>query len=261
MKHLAIVLSLALTLSTSTVYADPSGQPAVDYARDVAPVFAKYCVQCHGAEKQESGLRLDSGLLVLQGGNTGPSVVAGKSAESLLVKAVTGQSDQFEMPPEEPRPTPEEVGLVVAWIDQGALVPAEVTDPAAIKGREHWSFQPVVRRDAPAVSDPTWVKNPIDAFVLARLDQEGIRPSPEADRATLIRRLSLDLLGLPPSPAEVDQFLADTRTDAYEQLVDRLLASPHYGERQARHWLDLARYADSNGFTIDGPRSGSIATG
>src|SRR5207244_11627570 len=130
----------------------------------------------------------------------------------------------------------------------------EVAEGPATPKSKHWSFQPVARRTPPAVRDAAWVRNPIDRFVLARLEKEGIRPSPEADRATLIRRLSLDLLGLPPSPREVDEFLNDTRPDAYERLVDRLLVSPHYGERWGRHRLDLARYADRDGYEKDNPR-------
>jgi hypothetical protein len=157
------------------------------------------------------------------------------------------------MPPEGPRLSVEQVSLLRAWIDQGAAWPVE-GDPAADAGADHWSFSPPVRHQPPAVADVSWVRSPIDAFVLARLEAAGLSPSPEADRPTLIRRLSLDLLGLPPSPDEVAQFLADEAPGAYERLVDRLLASPHYGERWGRHWLDLARYADSNGYDNDEPR-------
>src|SRR3989454_3259690 len=141
------------------------------------------------------------------------------------------------------------------------LIPASLAvwvgaaEPASRGSSDHWAFQPVRRPAFPEVKDPAWVKSPIDAFILARLEQEGLKPAPEADRETLVRRLSLDLLGLPPTLAEVEEFVSDPRPDAYELLVDRLLASPHYGERWARHWLDQARYADSNGYTIDGSRS------
>src|SRR5262249_25632846 len=142
------------------------------------------------------------------------------------------------------------------WIDQGARAPASEKIGIAAKGNtRHWAFQPIASPSAPPVKNSVWIRNPIDRLILARLEKEGVAPSPEADRVTLIRRLSLDLLGLPPSISEVDEYLSDSRPDAYERLVNRLLESPHYGERWGRHWLDLARYADSNGFNIDSPRS------
>jgi mono/diheme cytochrome c family protein len=226
----------------------------VDYLRDVKPLLAKTCYACHGADKQRSGLRLDTAAAALEGGNSGPAVVPGKSGDSLLIKAVTAADGVSAMPPKEPRLTPQQVAILRAWIDAGAKAPAgELAE--APKATTHWSFRPPLRPAPPAVKDGAWVRNPIDRFVLARLDRDGIRPSPEADRVTLIRRLSLDLIGLPPTPQEVDAFVADARPDAYERLVDRLLASPHYGERWGRWWLDLARYADSNGYSIDAPRS------
>ena len=159
------------------------------------------------------------------------------------------------MPPEGDRLTADQIGLLRAWIDQGAKWPdtASVTDDVA----GHWSFRPVVRSAIPPTSD-RWTRGPVDAFVLDRMNagQETaqLEPSPEADRVTLIRRLSFDLLGLPPSPAEVDEFVADSSPDAYERLVDRLLASPHFGERWARHWLDVVRFAESDGFETNQPR-------
>jgi mono/diheme cytochrome c family protein len=229
---------------------------AADYLRDVKPLLARRCVVCHGPAKQKAGLRLDTAAAMRKGGDAGAVLVPGKSADSLLIRAVTGAPDVPLMPRNGPRLTAAEVAILRAWIDQGARAPAqEVAGAATALRTTHWSFQPVVRPPLPAVQDSTWVRNPIDRFILARLEKEGIRPSPEADRATLIRRVSLDLVGLPPSVAEVDAFVTDTRPDAYERLVERLLASPHYGERWGRHWLDLARYADSNGFNIDAPRS------
>ena len=160
------------------------------------------------------------------------------------------------MPPKQPRLTAAEIALVRRWIDAGAIGPTEETITAS-KGpdRSHWSFRPVVRPPLPKVHNPGWCRNGIDYFILQQLEAQGISPSPEADRVTLIRRLSLDLLGLPPTPEEVDAFVHDTSANAYEKLVDRLLKNPHYGERWGRHWLDAARYADSNGFNIDAPRS------
>ena len=162
-------------------------------------------------------------------------------------------------------PLPFLLTLAAAWsVATGAATEvgggAEAPENAPAPGREeiaarHWAFQPIARPEPPPVANEAWVHNPIDRFVLARLERDGLKPSPAADRATLIRRLGLDLLGLLPSPGEVDAFILDNRPDGYEHLVGRLLDSPHYGERWGRHWLDLARYADSNGFTIDGPRS------
>ncbi len=235
----------------------PRAAAAVDYLRDVKPVFAKHCTSCHGPEKQRSGLRLDTARAAVRGGNAGPAVVPGKSAESRLVVAVTGADPDnvAVMPPKEPRLTPKEVAALRAWIDDGARAPADEVAEGGPKKSTHWAFRAPVRPAEPNVKDSAWVRNAIDRFVLARLEREGIRPAPEADRVTLIRRLTFDLTGLPPTPHDVDAFLADARPDAYERLADRLLASPHYGEKWGRHWLDLARYADSNGYSIDGPRS------
>jgi mono/diheme cytochrome c family protein len=224
----------------------------VDYLRDVKPVLAKHCTACHGADKQRSGLRLDTAALLLKGGNAGPAAVPGKAADSLLVKAVTGADDVKVMPPKGPRLTPAQVDTLRAWIDGGAKAPAGEVPQTAAAASKHWAFRPPVRPAVPAVKGAA--RNPIDNFLRARLEKEGIAPSPEADRVTLVRRLSLDLLGLPPTPREVDDFVNDPAPDAYEKLVDRLLASPHYGERAGRWWLDQARYADSNGYSIDAAR-------
>ncbi len=254
MRFVFILLLAGLALPEHPARGDDA-RP-VDYLQDVKPVLAKHCVACHGAEKQKSGLRLDSVALAKRGGDTGPAIEPGKSAESLLVQAVTGAEGVTAMPPKgEPPLSNDEIALLKLWIDQGAKAPAEEAAGGPAKGANHWSFRPVVRPPLPEVVNKTWVRNEIDAFVLARLEKEGLHPSPEADRVTLIRRLSLDLLGLPPTIEEVDAFVADTRPDACEILVDRLLDSPHYGERWGRHWLDLARYADSNGFTRDFARS------
>jgi mono/diheme cytochrome c family protein len=220
---------------------------------DVRQVLAKHCVSCHGPAKQKAGLRLDSSTAVLKGSDSGSVVVRGKSKESLLIKALTGDADAPAMPPpERPKLTAVEIAAVKSWIDAG--VPAFGDESVASQKSDHWAFQPIRRPHVPNDNSP-WNRNPIDAFILQRLTKENLTPSPDADRITLLRRVSLDLTGLPPTPAEVDAFLRDNRLDAYERVVTRLLNSPHYGERWARHWLDLARYADSNGFTIDGPRT------
>ncbi|HWB10207.1 MAG TPA: PSD1 and planctomycete cytochrome C domain-containing protein [Pirellulales bacterium] len=244
-----LVLKFALTA--------PAAQAqSVDYVRDIRPILAKHCYECHGPDKQKSGLRLDTVAATKEGGYSGAAVVPGKSGESLLLTALTGTGDVPRMPEGRPPLSEAEIELVKAWIDQGAAAPTDDA-PATAKtgGSKHWAFQPLSRLAAPAVSRPEWVRNEIDTYILARLEVEGLTPSPEADRTTLVRRLSLDLTGLLPSPAEVEEFLADGAADAYERLVDRLLASPRYGEKWARHWLDQARYADSNGYTIDSGRS------
>ncbi|HEY7311603.1 MAG TPA: PSD1 and planctomycete cytochrome C domain-containing protein [Gemmataceae bacterium] len=228
-----------------------------DYVRDIQPVLTKHCTACHGAKKQRSSLRLDSARAVRSGGNSGPAVTPGKSGTSRLIQAITGGTDDVAvMPPKGPRLSEREVALLRTWIDAGASIPAgETTVQTGNERGKHWAFQPIRRPTEPAVKNADWCRNPIDRFILARLEKQGIAPSPEADRATLLRRVSLDLTGLPPTPKEIDDFLADRRPDAYERVVDRLLSSPHYGERWGRHWLDLARYADSNGYSIDSPRS------
>src|SRR5438105_1480198 len=228
-----------------------AGEP-VDYPRDVKPVLAKHCYACHGPENQKAGLRLDTAALALKGSAAGAVVVAGQGKDSKLIKAASGAKGVKPMPPRDPRLTAGQIALLKAWVDQGAKAPpGEVALPSVAAKSNHWAFQTPVRPPPPAVKTPLWVRNPIDRFILARLEKEGIKPSPEADRVTLIRRLSLDLLGLPPTPQEVDEFVRDSRADAYERLVDRLLASPHYGERWGRHWLDLGRYADSDGLAKD----------
>ncbi|HUY92664.1 MAG TPA: DUF1553 domain-containing protein [Pirellulales bacterium] len=236
--------------------AEPAGARPVDYRQDIQPLLAKRCYECHGPDVQKSGLRLDTVAAAIEGGYSGAAIVAGKSGESLLVAALSGAKDVEKMPPKGPPLAEAEITLFKAWIDQGAKRPADDA-PAAPKAaaNKHWAYQPLAQPAIPQVSTPAWVRNPIDALILARLDAASVKPAREADRVTLIRRLSLDLVGLPPSPAEIEAFVNDPNSDAYEQLVDRLLGSPHYAERWARHWLDQARYADSNGYTIDGGRS------
>jgi hypothetical protein len=230
----------------------PAATKKVDFARDVQPIFANACYSCHGEKKQQSSFRLDRKDDALRGGEIGKAIVPGKSADSALIRYVAGHVPDMLMPPKkENRLTADQIGLLRAWIDQGAEWPEsgdKSRDP-----RQHWAFKAPVRPAVPS-SSSKWVRNPIDAFILAKLDQEKLTPSPEADRITLLRRLYLDLVGLPPSPKEVDAFLADKSKDAYEKAVERLLESPHYGERWGRHWLDAARYADSDGYEKDKAR-------
>jgi hypothetical protein len=219
----------------------------VDFVRDIQPIFQKSCVMCHGPQTQMAGLRLDAKQSVFA-----KVVVPGKSADSHLYQRVAGIGDVARMPMGG-RLADDQVASIKAWIDQGAEWPDGVG--AQVKAaKTHWAFIPPKRPPLPGVKDTAWPRNPIDYFILARLEKEGLSPSPEADRTTLLRRLSLDLTGLPPTPAEVDDFLKDKAKDAYEVQVDRLLNSPHYGERWARFWLDAAQYADSNGYEKDRPR-------
>ncbi|HEV3204640.1 MAG TPA: PSD1 and planctomycete cytochrome C domain-containing protein, partial [Gemmataceae bacterium] len=189
----------------------------------------------------------------LKGGNSGAVIKPGVGKNSRLIHLVSGQDPDLKMPPTGKGLSADEVGRLRAWIDQGAHWPKDVvlTAPSSSQSHTHWSYLPIQRPTIPKVSQPHWIRNPIDSFILAGLDAGNIAPAPEADRVTLIRRLCLDLLGLPPSLEEVDAFLNDTQPQAYERLVDRLLDSPHYGERWGRHWLDLARYADSDGYEKD----------
>jgi mono/diheme cytochrome c family protein len=223
----------------------PAAKSKIEFARDIEPLLAKRCVVCHGPAQQMSGLRLDQKDAALKGGASGTDIVPGKSAESRLIRLVAGLEKKV-MPPMGARLTADEIGLLRAWIDQGVEWPAAKAP--------HWSFQKIQRTAPPAVRDRSWPRNEVDNFILARLEREGIAPSPEAPKLTLLRRVSLDLTGLPPSPDEVRAFLSDNRPDAYERLVDRLLDSPHYGEKWARYWLDLARYADSDGYEKDRSR-------
>ena len=242
--------ALLLSLAAAAQAADnlpPAAKIKVDYARDIAPLLSSRCYMCHGPQQQMSGLRLDrkdAAMRVIQ---------PGKSANSRLIYMVAGLGNKV-MPPVGPRLTASQIGLLRAWIDQGVNWPAALETASAKPQPTHWSFRPIAHPAPPAVRDRAWPRNAIDDFVLARLETEGIAPSPEASKTTLIRRASLDITGLPPTPQEIDAFLRDNRPDAYERLVDRLLDSPHYGERWGRFWLDLARYADSDGYEKDRAR-------
>ncbi|MSR57528.1 MAG: DUF1549 domain-containing protein [Planctomycetaceae bacterium] len=221
----------------------PAAEP-VDYARQVKPLLTKRCYACHGALKSQAGLRLDTAASALKGGDGGPAVEPGQAAESLLIKAITGVDGVRQMPPpgEGERLSVEEVAIVRAWVDQGAAAPADEQpqpDP-----RTHWAFQRVERPAIPQVHDPAWVRNPIDAFVAAKHERQGLRPTTPAAKGALLRRVSLDLIGLPPTRDELHAFQSDMDEDAYERVVDRLLDSPQYGERWARHWMDVWRYSD-----------------
>ncbi len=246
---------------SSLTAAEPAALPPpvarqVDYARDIEPIFRSRCYVCHGEQIQTNGLRLDRPDAAFRGGYSGPVIQPGQSAQSKLIQLVAGVKGDKVMPPVGERLTPEQIGLLRAWVDQGALwSPSEASAnlpqaSAKLKSR-HWALQAVQRPQTPPVQNAAWAKNPVDVFVLARLEKEGMEPSPEAEKTTLVRRVHLDLIGLPPPPERVKRFLADNRPDAYERLVDDLLDSEHYGEKWAKYWLDLARYADSDGYEVD----------
>ncbi len=234
---MASPLLLAMILAAAP--ADP-----VDYPGAVKPVLARRCYSCHGALKQRAGLRLDTAGLILKGGDGGPAIEPGRSADSLLVEAITG-SEGWRMPPEGPPLSTDEIGLIRGWIDRGAPAPDEKPQPDP---RAHWAFRPPARPEVPRVDGPGGIRNPIDAFIARDLGRRGLVPTPPAGPAELLRRVSIDLTGLAPAPAELAGFLADPSPDAYEKVVDRLLASPRHGERWARHWMDVWRYSDWAGY-------------
>ncbi|MFM8436401.1 MAG: DUF1549 domain-containing protein, partial [Planctomycetia bacterium] len=225
------------------------------------------CTECHGPDGQESHLRLDSRAGILTGGDFGPAAVSGKADASEMIRRVKTTNPEQRMPPEGDRLTADEVATLSAWIDAGLPWPGHEAEPQDEAGRDarlnHWAWQPIAKPSPPtaqaafaSLPNVEAERNPIDFFIRAKLIENGSRlaPSPAGDRATLIRRLSFDLVGLPPTPDEVQAFVADPDPKAYEKLVDRLLASPRYGERWARHWLDVVHYADTHGYDKDKPR-------
>ena len=246
----AIILLLGFVLE-----GEGSGQRApVDFDREVAPLLAERCLDCHSGPKPKGGLDLTSHKATLAGGESGPALVAGKVDESELWLRV----DEGEMPPKKPL-AEDERKILKAWIASGASWGTDPIDPFRITtakraGYDWWSLRPIDRPELPQDISHGWGRTGVDAFIAAKLKEKGLEPSPEADRRTLIRRSTLDLIGLLPTPEEVEAFVKDTDPLAYERLVDRLLASPHYGERWARHWLDVARFGESDGFERNMPR-------
>lgn len=231
-----MILRLAIALCASLGMAQ-----AADYLREVKPILAEHCYRCHGASQQKSGLRVDTAAAASKGGEKGPSLKAGNSAESILVQVIKGTHPEIsQMPYKKPPLSDAQIALIERWINEGARAPAD----EAPQSNQHWAFVKPSRPALPSMRNTKWPRNEVDYFVLARLEKEGIAPSAEADASTVIRRLCLDLTGLPPKAGE-----------SLDDLVERLLGSPHYGERWGRLWLDTARYADSNGYSIDAPRS------
>jgi len=228
-----------------------------NFRESIEPVLIKECYRCHSAkaEKLKGGLRLDSREAMLRGGDTGPAVVPGKSSESLLVQALRHEGG-LEMPPKASALSGEVVARFVKWIDDGAPAPAAGSATAAVvpgpgDARKHWAFQPVTWPVPPVVNDRSWPLTPVDTFVLAKLEERGWSPAADASPSDWLRRVTFDLTGLPPSPEEIEAFERDLSPGAFESAVDRLLASPRHGERWAQHWLDVIRYAETEGFEYD----------
>ncbi|OYV85948.1 MAG: hypothetical protein B7Z73_12615, partial [Planctomycetia bacterium 21-64-5] len=237
----------------------PPAERLVDFVKDVQPIFRERCFECHAKGNEEGGLNLGVRSRVLEGGQGGAIIVRGSSAASRLVYAVAGVDAGFLMPPDGERLTAEEIGVLRAWIDQGADWPAgaDVLDPRAEQAKQHWAFQPLRAVEPPQVANTAWPRNVLDRFVLARLESAGLPPAPLLEPRGLIRRAAFDVIGLPPSPEDVDAFCGAAEREhdaAYDDLIERLLASSHYGERWGRHWLDVARYADSDGQETDRDR-------
>lgn len=253
--------SATLLLMAAIAAASPSAEPNDDlefFEKKIRPLFATHCLECHGPDTQESGLRVDHVSFLQMGGDTGPVLAAGKPNESRLLEAVRYTNVDLQMPPTGKLPDGA-IADIEKWIRLGAPWPEEdattgkqqsIFDLDSRK-REHWCWQPLQATPPPAVKDESWPRSPIDRFLLARLERESLSPADDADRRTLLRRVTFDLIGLPPTREEVDAFLADDSSHAYEKVVDRLLASPHFGERWARHWLDQVRYAETFGHEFD----------
>jgi mono/diheme cytochrome c family protein len=243
------VLGLALVLAPWNNHPVAASEDPEFYQKSVRPILEEHCFDCHGPEKQKNKLRLDTTVGILRGGESGePLLLAGHSADSYLLKRVTSTNPKDQMPPKGERLREEELEVLRRWIDSGASLSGAVEAARELRIKtDHWSFQPVKRTDPP-VRDQRFGNNAIDGFVLAKLREKGLEPSPQADPRTLVRRLYLLMHGMPPTPAEVEEYLADKNPDAWARLVDRVLASPRYGERWARHWMDVVRYADTDGF-------------
>ena len=247
-----------LMLLSSVAVAQTGDQRArgMFFEQHVRPVLAQHCVTCHGEQKQESGLRLDSRAAMLKGGDSGPALVPLKPDESLIVEAIA--YDGLEMPPTGKLPA-KALAAVRRWIADGAVWPdgsaiRETGRTITDKDRNWWAFRPLNTPTVPSVVPSRWSENEIDAFVFATLDAKDMRPAPQADKRTLVRRAYFDVLGLPPTPDQIEAFANDDAPNAWEKLIDRLLESPHYGEHWARHWLDVVRYAESDGWNQDAYR-------
>src|SRR5882724_2346511 len=257
LRHAAWICALSALLVVSGAFSNftprlqaqdprPQAVSSIDFQRQVRPILSDNCFQCHGPDKDTRmvDMRLDTKEGIFGARKDGTPIVPGKPENSLVFQRITAATAARRMPPERAHKTltEKQIEIIRGWIREGAT------------WKDQWVFIAPVRTEPPAVHAKEWVRNPIDSFILARLEAAGLQPAPEADRRTLIRRVSLDLTGLPPNPSEIEAFVNDSAPDAHEQLVDRLLASPRYGEHRARYWLDAARYADTHGLHVDNYR-------
>src|SRR5258705_3375220 len=252
-KAFAVVSALVLAFAASPRAATRGDDGNEFFEKHVRPIFAQRCYECHSSGKKvKGGLSLDTRDGLFKGGELGAVVVSGKPNESLLIKAVRYADEDLQMPPKH-RLDAKEVALLEKWVALGAPYPKASAAPDKSKAVDHWAFKPVCTHPVPRPRNERWAANDIDRFVLAKLEGRGLRPNPPADRRTLMRRATFDLTGLPPTPEEIEAFLNDRSPGAFERVIDRLLASPHYGERWGRHWLDVVRYADTAGDSADYP--------
>ena len=227
----------------------------VDFVKEVRPIFERHCAGCHGEKKQRSGFRLDVKAAALRGGDVhGVAIRPGQPDDSLLIELVADRDADERMPPDGDGLSPEEVATLRRWVEEGAVWPDGVDKIVLADPRDHWSFKPVADVTPPTVRNAGWPRSDLDRFILARLEAEGLVPAPEASRRDWLRRVTFDLHGLPPTPDELAAFLSDSSAEAYARVVDRLLASPRYGERWGQHWLDVVRYADTHGFEVNTER-------
>ena len=227
----------------------------VDFVSEVQPIFERHCVECHGPDRQKSGLRLDVKAAALKGGDQhAPDIIPGEGKASPLIRFVASAEVDERMPPKGSRLSAAEIATLTRWVDEGAIWPERMDRVPRPDRRDHWAFQPIGRPIPPPVKDEQWARNDLDRFILARLETEGLPPAQETDRVSWLRRVCFDLIGLPPTPEQVAAFIQDARVDAYERVVEKLLASPRYGERWAQHWLDVVRYADTHGFEVNTER-------
>lgn len=245
---LGLLLCVALAAGEGAAVTSPGPTPEElrFFETSVRPVFVEHCQSCHGEKQQWAGFRVDSRTALLEGGDRGPALTPGKPAESLLIQAIMQTDPELQMPPKT-KLTDRQIADLTRWVEMGAPFPEAAPIGPRPRNPDHWAFQPPQQPPFPTVQHADWATSPLDLFVLAKLEAAGLSPAAPADKLTLIRRVTFDLTGLPPTPEEVTAFLADERPTAYAELVDRLLESPAYGERWGRHWLDVARYADSNG--------------
>jgi hypothetical protein len=256
-RHFDLIHAIRLLcLMLASVATTSQAADSIDFVRDVQPILQEHCYRCHGDEKQKSGLRLDIKSEAFRGGDGyGPSIVAGQVSDSPLMELVTSDDPEVRMPPgDQPLPA-SQISFLRRWIDSGANWPDGV-DVATLEDRtDHWSFQPLSAIRPPQTQPADWPRGAIDSFILAQLREQSLHPSPESDRRTWLRRSYLDLIGIPPSPEQLQAFLSDQSANAFERVVDQLLASPRYGERWAQHWLDVVRYADTDGFEVNTERA------